>query len=1419
MNITQLNTYNASPEGAFEAICNQLFERWIHREYGEQVGVFSVVNGAGGDGGVEAYARLTTNDIIGVQAKWFPTAIQSSQINQIRKSIRTARSNYPNIKRYIVCVPRNFASKKKTKSGKEARDYEEKRVTGLISEFTNSKEDFLVEFWNEHRLLSELQRAENEGILKFWFEMEVLSSTLFEQRFEIAKHGWLREKYIPKLHCEGHIQTVVGASVRRRSYLLRKANNVRQCCEDINTTIKLIDRYCEAQDNSTPLFADLIRIKENLQDFYNILSSLYPSISQQGFVRWPEPQIEEVDIWPTRLALGEVQPARALQRLHGRLTVQLERMHQLHLSQLVSHCIHFNTPYNSVICGDAGSGKTHGLAKAVESSIAAGYPALIIEAKNTPAESWASIMQSALGGFANWSDNEIFSGLEASAHRCDVGIASENKNMAKSNVLICVDGLDEAKDKAAWRDRINETRAWIDYYPRLRFIFSVRSHTLHFTALKSIDNEADSTVRVEHLPMEGDVPVKDLVPNYFEHYRITYSYVPWIVNAFDSPLTLRLFCEEYQNQELTNDNLSPIIGLRSLIKRKFNRIQNEFTNSHRLPQSSANQVFSRVIQLIVSLFHEEQTIEHDRLRSQILDAASNSMGAPTVDWLLDSLTAHGILIASVDESPDSFDETVTYAITYQSYIDYYIAIKLVNEIVDSGNKTMPDRLKQRNDWNTMSLVATGLLSDHGILVGENDYWVHDNLYPGHVVKLQYEALSHCSGEIVRKFLPEIRQKILASYPASNQAIEWFLIPNLYRKDLSLGLTFLHPLLSRFPSAYERDLVWSVDTYEFSHDNTIPSLLDGYELDATQTYDQLPLLFAWSFTSVDNVNREYCREQMLKWAYHRPEEFIKLLDLMFFCGDPQVQEDFALVMFGLARLFNKPNLGIAPLTAWVLENIFDTDKIKDIEDIVVRHGARVVVERASLLGECDSKHLTLARPPYTHDDRWLDLDFSGEVGVDGERYPLVMDLAWYTIKKAYDKVLDDSDLAEDFLREYEQKYGKELTPHEWAMSAAIAYMKQLGWHHIAGRGHAAYSGSHGSQAGVSSIEEKYAWLAVRKLQGFLTDRLPYMFDDRVLRQIDDYSRLANIGFPEIGDRNSVNQNRYANPLLENSSFYPEDIASEIAVSESDVLAKVENWVRTENTPDFGRWIETDFSDIFTGNPPIQWTSLYQDSRFTEENNLSETHLTFVALTIQQSRWDDLLKAFDGDDLQHNKSMLDSSRSLLSSPDTHTYASVKDWVWMHWIKDTYSEIEIFGGFERLTLHKTVCEVVENSQNLGEQYFYVPSRALLSGLNVSETDYVNFCTKNGDKIGLAHSVKSGNPDGEQNLLFVKSDALQHYVESVDRRMLWLCFESRGTTAYFRENISKDRWPSRCRIWLVWKQDNEFKSIQYHEGRFFND
>src|SRR6185437_8695199 len=126
MTFDTFNTYGDAHDRAFEALGQQLFDRWSRREYKNRVNYFTTVAGAGGDGGVEAYVILDNDDIVGLQCKWFRTAISPNQIGQIRRSIDSAMAVRPDISRYIVCLPRDFGSSKIGKGKVLVDDCEEK---------------------------------------------------------------------------------------------------------------------------------------------------------------------------------------------------------------------------------------------------------------------------------------------------------------------------------------------------------------------------------------------------------------------------------------------------------------------------------------------------------------------------------------------------------------------------------------------------------------------------------------------------------------------------------------------------------------------------------------------------------------------------------------------------------------------------------------------------------------------------------------------------------------------------------------------------------------------------------------------------------------------------------------------------------------------------------------------------------------------------------------------------------------------------------------------------------------------------------------------------------------------------------------------------------------------------------------------
>jgi hypothetical protein len=161
---SNLNFHGDAPDCAFEALTGILFERWCRREFSSQIQQVVFVNGAGGDGGVEAYVKLDNGKLIGLQAKWFREPLGSSQITQIKKSLKTAAKVRDNLTRYIVTVPRDLSDgKTKNTQQKEAhkallrlRRYPEFMELSNAEALIQDSEKWLVRAIEEQKKLEQL---------------------------------------------------------------------------------------------------------------------------------------------------------------------------------------------------------------------------------------------------------------------------------------------------------------------------------------------------------------------------------------------------------------------------------------------------------------------------------------------------------------------------------------------------------------------------------------------------------------------------------------------------------------------------------------------------------------------------------------------------------------------------------------------------------------------------------------------------------------------------------------------------------------------------------------------------------------------------------------------------------------------------------------------------------------------------------------------------------------------------------------------------------------------------------------------------------------------------------------------------------------------------------------------------------------
>ena len=107
IDFSKIKSFESGQRDSFEELICQLARFEVFPEHL----VYKRVDGAGGDGGVEAYWTTPNGRKTGYQAKFF---LRSGDIKwvQIDSSVTQALKTHPELERYIVALPCNLTDRK-----------------------------------------------------------------------------------------------------------------------------------------------------------------------------------------------------------------------------------------------------------------------------------------------------------------------------------------------------------------------------------------------------------------------------------------------------------------------------------------------------------------------------------------------------------------------------------------------------------------------------------------------------------------------------------------------------------------------------------------------------------------------------------------------------------------------------------------------------------------------------------------------------------------------------------------------------------------------------------------------------------------------------------------------------------------------------------------------------------------------------------------------------------------------------------------------------------------------------------------------------------------------------------------------------------------------------------------------------------
>lgn len=1004
---TNFQTRHESPDAAFEALCCQLFERWCRRQYGDAIRSFYFVDGRGGDGGVEAFAILEDESVVGLQAKAFWDGFKDIQKRQVAKSLRSATERHPNLTRYLVCCPRKLLdSRGPTKRGTSERD----RWETFESESRSNFHDVSLEYVGKEEIRAWLRQPDSETIRAYWFDREVVSREHWRTQFERTRSAWLDLRYVPDLHVstklDEHLSWFVNSPESARQLKARISQHSdslvekKEKIEDLgNLPVSLSD---QAQADAALIVAAIDEFLANLrmlhaaaesqylpaiEDFFSVSAGTYQSISRL-FEELGGKNRLRFEPSATRIVSEAVEN---LQFDLGAVRELLEHQQRLRRTLLVLE--------------EAGMGKTQTITKLCDEVSSEGLPVLVLPARAyDPDDNWTTILGQA-GSLSGWTADQILDALEASALLA--WRESPEPRSAPRRAILVLDGPDEDPTPEDWAERITEFADLCRSRPLIAPILTTRPESQSW--LQSW-NERFHTIPLEVPDVADRLP--EIFQAYIDEYDITVPSPDSVAWALRTPFAIRTFAEVYEGRTIAPGQ-DFVTTLTELFKEKFRRIDGEL--SRRNSSWRADREFSlTILRSLVPTFLEEGECSYEQFVESV-NSCLNQAGATVENaaGLFErSANAAGIIEIRTLRSKGMTPDQVIVRPGFSALLDYLLASEIAATLRSILAGESPDPRPEdifpaalHSRANAASLVATMLLKD-GISILESGYWgsfvEQEALETWHA-----RAISNLPYEQARTHTDWVSTTLRRNMATCRMVVAELIWPSCRVPGAAFGAEFLHQEFSRMSMA-KRDLIWSGPDY-------LPHNCDGpWEGDGIAIHDLItlrdddsansaPILVAWSTSSVIQARQKKEIARLAMWGAQNPSEFASLFRRFAEVDDVQVVESIAVAAVGAVLELVKHGTA-DELASAAHEVFFENREEKDHPSVVARHAARLVVERSFRIGtDLPATTLQDATPPYPAVGAKLPIDVDSVLGLREHPSPLSLSIDFdsYVAKEAID----------------------------------------------------------------------------------------------------------------------------------------------------------------------------------------------------------------------------------------------------------------------------------------------------------------------------------------------------------------------------------------------------------------------------------
>ncbi|WNG28451.1 hypothetical protein F0U62_33955 [Cystobacter fuscus] len=991
------------PERAFEAFAAQLFERKLRRDHGPDLETY-VLKGAGGDGGVEAFAKLHDGRAVGLQAKWFRDNLDAKRISQIKKSLNTALKSFPELAVYVVAIPQNLTATPAPKRGSPKAKGGVDRWNEFVQQYRDSHPKLSIIRWDESAFLQELARPENLELQTFWFSHSHVNQDRLAVSFRKTRHH-LRNSYSEDLHVVGQIEEVLSADLFIPDHVERWLGQLRGARAALLSAREILADAMNqlGREERATLAESTVAARQTLDSLVTYTSSV-----EEAVRRGPEGRITDVPsaavLWKLHAAFEEIDGQDGGPNIASLAIPHIRKAAEA-AEGLRSLIIQWReTKQPRLIIGGPGLGKTHAVVHAVATHLERGMPALLLLARDFDPRDGAELLFSRSLGQPSWSLTTCISVLEGLAILRDSSSAAKSTtDPAYTRTLIVIDGLEESPHYERWASILSDLAVDVESKPRLHLVATLRDSTAKRLSLP------EQWARTQLDPFDT-VDIAALFRRYANHYNIDTRHVPWIAWTLPDALSVRLFADAFQHRTLTlEDSFNRSVD--KLLNLKLKEVSDEARKLDKAPPGlwpdhlTAELLYS----LVDSCAGEESSDVAARELFREVQGKDPEFTVDRIRKVLHVCVTHGLIDEWIPENRQ-MTTPPRYRPATNHITDYAIgrrAAESVLPVLAAGRRTKPPPMITRRP--DAAIVFGVILAEQGYFIAD-DLWL-DPQWRLDLVAIQLFVLARLPPKLAGARSDWVRHQILASTRQNRTVIRLLIRPVARIPDHPLGVRLLDEVL-RSRQLADRDPVWSVPEglpgtglwAGHSPDVFRDVLLDP-EVDR---WDGLPLLLAWTCSSVVESRRRMARERLAAWGAQRIEDMARLLEHMAGSDDPQVVEDISVAALGAALGSHPMDRGIPLLARCAHDLFFAKSAPAWTPDVVVRMAGRAIVEWShhAQPGSVDAL-LPAVRPPYApRGARWPDLDVAELKSFrDADGGPIVSgDLHGYVAKESFEVFL-------------------------------------------------------------------------------------------------------------------------------------------------------------------------------------------------------------------------------------------------------------------------------------------------------------------------------------------------------------------------------------------------------------------------------